>query len=69
MRRDPAPDHVDPLLRGGVVPEWNRAENPAGRIQMALPDNSASVASACTSTPGMAALTGVGLASLRPAAV
>ena len=40
-----------------------------GGIQIALLATSASVASARTSTPGMAASTGVGLASLRPEAL
>ncbi len=41
----------------------------AGGTRIALPATSASVASASTSTPGMTGSTGVGLASLRPAAV
>src|SRR3546814_15283162 len=40
--------------------------NHAGGIRTALPASSASTASAWTSTPGMVASTGVGLASLRP---
>ena len=43
--------------------------SPAGGVRMPLPATSASVASASTVTPGITGSTGVGLASLSPAAV